>query len=123
MRRSVFCGSNRQAERIIHEQVVVNAPALGELELIADPAEYVVIRADLMQLCIGSVKQDLQHHIVRACPNSSTPILAKYLQIADDVAQVTRREHGRLLERKSAVEHHAFRLTIDQTDRHPTVGL
>src|SRR5262245_20568810 len=113
---------HREAQRVVHQQVVVDAAALGEFQLTPDAAEAVVIDADLVQLGVGPVEQDLHHDVVGARPDLAV-LLAEDLQVADDVAQVARGEHRGLLQREGAVEDHPLVLAVDQADRHAAVGV
>ena len=58
--------SHRQTQRVIGQKVVVNAAAFGKLKLIADPAEFIVVDADLVHLGVWPVKQNLDDDIVGA---------------------------------------------------------
>src|SRR5947209_13996649 len=88
--------SHRQAERIVDQQAVIDTSPLGKLEDAAHPAEYVVVGPDLMQLGLGPVEQHLDYRIVRPRPDARVLLTLGDLQVADDVAQITRREHRSL---------------------------
>ena len=71
-----------------------------------------------MQRGVRAIEQHLHHDVIGARAECRRSLLAEDLEIADDVAQIARREHRRLLERKGAVVDHALALAIDQADRH-----
>src|SRR6185312_6222304 len=80
--------SHRQAQRVVDQEIVVDAAPLGELERIADAAEFVVIDADLMQLGLRAVEQHLDDDVIGPRADVAVLLFAQHLGVADDVAQI-----------------------------------
>ena len=72
---------------------------------------------------VRTIEQHLQDDIVGARANFPFFALAEDLKVADDVAEVARREHRRLLQGKSAVVDHALVFAVDQAHGHAAIGI
>ena len=112
-------GSDRQAERVVDQQVVVDAAALGELQGAVAPAEHVVVDADLVQRRVGPIVQHLEHDVVRARADRCRLSSPSTCMVGDDVAQIARREHRGLLSAKARSRIIALVVAVDQADRQP----